>query len=880
MSHQFWKKTIALALAAVLAAGGAQLDRAGTSAAETERTGEWKELPGTTSTMSSFDPSFLSVTGFAKGAVHDRTDAINTERYRVVKTEEEFLKALADAKTDIVDVIEIAADLDLGWDALSEEAKRYGVVSQYGWDMRGTITNPSILASGVSQLTISDTKGLTIFSQAGNTVKHAEWKLQGSSSDIVIRNLTIDEMWMYNDEKEGDTKSGGWTLMKLNGVKGVWIDHCTFTLGYDGNMDSENGASDMTASWCKFSLEADEDPDKNSMIYKTVTYMEELYQSGQLGSDSVYASLRETAGGDLGKIMAYEAYHTKFNLNGSGDKDFKDGRDQQDGNQRLHLTMAYNKVNNITVRFPLIRQGTAHYFNCVLDNSGHKKIAEELGKEYDTVAISARDGACVGADTCVYREVKTVVDCEERQTSSAEHSNAFGIDEEWRYAFAGVKSHVLVVNSTVETDGETYTGSSWDNQGENLFTRNYKWNDGKTSIGNFQWFSHLVDEDKYTRGEAPKDENGNYTSFTMTYDNKLTYDYQVLPLAQVEKTVDTYGGAYTLREKPEFWLRTAYDPSEKILTAKEKNEKVPVEDLKLNVGEEIHVSVGSPLQISADVVPSHADNKELTWTSSDPDIVEVKDSGLVAARKTGTAVITVTTKGTDKDGGVISRSFTVNTDTPVQKIIIENAPAQIYLGDETTPAEQVQLQAKVIPSHADNPAVVWSSRNASALQVGEDGLLTPLKRAGNVRITCTSVSDPSVFATVTISVKEGVRPADTNTPEPSLEPSDAPVPSVEPSDAPVPSVEPSETPKPSDTPVPSSGPSESPKPVLYGDVNEDGSVTATDALLVLQKTVKLTDLTEREAKAANVNGDKEINTDDALLILQKAVKLIRKFSVE
>ncbi|MFQ9985040.1 MAG: hypothetical protein ACLRVS_04185 [Lachnospiraceae bacterium] len=99
---------------------------------------------------------------------------------------------------------------------------------------------------------------MTIFSQAGNTVKYAEWKLQGTSSDIVIRNLKFDEMWNWSEA--ASTKELGWTLLKLNGVKGVWIDHCTFTLGSDGNVDSENGASNMTQSWNSYSLPTTETP--------------------------------------------------------------------------------------------------------------------------------------------------------------------------------------------------------------------------------------------------------------------------------------------------------------------------------------------------------------------------------------------------------------------------------------------------------------------------------------------------------------------------------------------------------------------------------------------------------------------------------------------
>ena len=57
-----------------------------------------------------------------------------------------------------------------------------------------------------------------------------------------------------------------------------------------------------------------------------------------------------------------------------------------------------------------------------------------------------------------------------------------------------------------------------------------------------------------------------------------------------------------------------------------------------------------------------------------------------------------------------------------------------------------------------------------------------------------------------------------------------------------------------------------------GDVNGDGKITATDALLALQKAVGKTDLGSGVGWwAANADGNEVINATDALLILQKSV---------
>ena len=68
--------------------------------------------------------------------------------------------------------------------------------------------------------------------------------------------------------------------------------------------------------------------------------------------------------------------------------------------------------------------------------------------------------------------------------------------------------------------------------------------------------------------------------------------------------------------------------------------------------------------------------------------------------------------------------------------------------------------------------------------------------------------------------------------------------------------------------------------VIYGDVNNDKKVDATDALWVLQHSVELRTLTETELKAADVTDLGKVDTRDALQILQKTVELIDKFDVE
>lgn len=63
-----------------------------------------------------------------------------------------------------------------------------------------------------------------------------------------------------------------------------------------------------------------------------------------------------------------------------------------------------------------------------------------------------------------------------------------------------------------------------------------------------------------------------------------------------------------------------------------------------------------------------------------------------------------------------------------------------------------------------------------------------------------------------------------------------------------------------------------------GDVNQDGSITASDALLVLQSVVKLQTFDAQRTALADVNKDEKVTADDALRILMKVVKLIDDYA--
>lgn len=100
----------------------------------------------------------------------------------------------------------------------------------------------------------------------------------------------------------------GWSFIKINGCNNVWIDHCSFGIAFDGNIDIENGSSGITISWCTF---GDTDTSQSSMIYRTAQYLEAIYQQSKTDSSvssfAAYGIMRDN-GMSVEQIMQYMGF--------------------------------------------------------------------------------------------------------------------------------------------------------------------------------------------------------------------------------------------------------------------------------------------------------------------------------------------------------------------------------------------------------------------------------------------------------------------------------------------------------------------------------------------------------------------------------------------
>ena len=60
---------------------------------------------------------------------------------------------------------------------------------------------------------------------------------------------------------------------------------------------------------------------------------------------------------------------------------------------------------------------------------------------------------------------------------------------------------------------------------------------------------------------------------------------------------------------------------------------------------------------------------------------------------------------------------------------------------------------------------------------------------------------------------------------------------------------------------------------MYGDINKDGKITASDSLLLQRYVIGLTKLDDVQLKLADVNGDGKNTNSDCLNILRYSINL-------
>lgn len=158
------------------------------------------------------------------------------------------------------------------------------------------------------------------------------------------------------------------------------------------------------------------------------------------------------------------------------------------------------------------------------------------------------------------------------------------------------------------------------------------------------------------------------------------------------------------------------------------------------------LKVNETAQLAASVLPATA-NQGIKFTSSDETVATVSETGLVTARKEGTAVITATAAdGSEKSASCTIKVGATAVDVPVTGITLDQPEITIEVLKDAK-----QLKATVEPANATNKDVVFSSSNTNVAVVSNTGLVTAINN-GTATITVTSKENPSIMAKCLVKV--------------------------------------------------------------------------------------------------------------------------------
>ena len=129
------------------------------------------------------------------------------------------------------------------------------------------------------------------------------------------------------------------------------------------------------------------------------------------------------------------------------------------------------------------------------------------------------------------------------------------------------------------------------------------------------------------------------------------------------------------------------------------------------LNESVNLSVGTTSQLIAEVLPSDA-NQNISWSSSNSNVVTVDSNGLLTAKGVGTATIVAKTINNITDTCQVTvGNYSLN----LRSILITTDYSVLPIGSKK------QLVVAFNPSNATNKTVTWSSSNTSVATVDSSG---------------------------------------------------------------------------------------------------------------------------------------------------------------
>lgn len=163
----------------------------------------------------------------------------------------------------------------------------------------------------------------------------------------------------------------------------------------------------------------------------------------------------------------------------------------------------------------------------------------------------------------------------------------------------------------------------------------------------------------------------------------------------------------------------------------------------------LYMIEGETAHIEATVYPENATNKELTWASSNENVITVED-GVVTAVSEGKAYVRITTcNGLEYLCTVTVTKSNAPTDIPANTIHILSDTNSSMLSIGST----IVLSAVITPENATDKTVIWSSSDETIATVSKDGIVTAINSG---ICTVSAITSNGLRAYIEINVSTSV----------------------------------------------------------------------------------------------------------------------------
>lgn len=108
----------------------------------------------------------------------------------------------------------------------------------------GEITLTNIISKTVSDKTVIGLPGSKLINNSTTKSSTGILYLNSGSKNVILRNLTFIGPGAYDID--------GRDNLCIDGGTNIWVDHCDFQDGLDGNFDNKGNTDNVTVSWCRF----------------------------------------------------------------------------------------------------------------------------------------------------------------------------------------------------------------------------------------------------------------------------------------------------------------------------------------------------------------------------------------------------------------------------------------------------------------------------------------------------------------------------------------------------------------------------------------------------------------------------------------------------